>query len=749
MIGIKLDGEGEFLDTNENTSISLKLENPIFFDSDKISPGSYTLPFDVPRTNLPKLKNPQVIENNESYRPERATIFFDVVPFKSGKINLNSLQEQVSTYFTFGLNGISDSFKDTDLRTVLNHTILIASNPVVKKVHTNAQQINIVMNGIVYGQPGWYWRKQPDLGYIQQSFPAGPTEDYVPFMDQVTTNSPGDRIVGWHWEIKMVKFDYVFTPLGPRLSPIACTDPNVPLHVEVNQDGITIPFTIQPEIEGYYNDFFTWLGPFLSNTIPTDDWLKYLRFPTVATPKLNPYREGVVVNHNNGIGDIVINTPERTYIENIAIPANINSVQPFINLRGVLTKISEYFEFEYEGDFWEDARIDYTTLWNTYALDISEQYIQQEYFNFWRRSFNVNELVPDISIVEFFKLLQGSFNIAVYYNEQTGKVRLSWREAMAKALPYSDITSKTSNIRGITPVTIKTSAPVKELAAVFGSMDLTVINFFIDTVNTIITNETSPTANNGKIDVRTIQDESLFQFSLTKGAFWQSTPLFSGLDTGIYIVQVRELATGIVNEYPFAVNHADINFEFNPVVVGETAPGASDGIVNIIMASEIGFEFSINGGSTWQSPPGFTGLAPGKYYLGVREVATQNTVVVVVVVGRQYDTDLLPSIPLFNYAQGDDFTLQFFKYEGLNTIDGYSYPAMSSYIFPTWPIWNSMMNRCISIKVDMILNLIDIRNIDWELKRRFDRTNYLIKSLDVQISNSGVRVTQAELYTLR
>ena len=410
------------------------------------------------------------------------------------------------------------------------------------------------------------------------------------------------------------------------------------------------------------------------------------------------------------------------------------------------------FEFEFDGDFWEDSRLDYTLVWNTTALDTVQKYIQGQPFNLWRRSFNINELVPDITVVDFLRLLQAddSFNLAVYYNEITKKVRLSYRENIAKDIVYDDITSKSSAVKAISPVTIKASTPVAALSATFKNINLSSLNLAIDPVATVIVNETAPGANNGSITVSTIKNVALYEFS-KDGTAWQSSNIFSGLTRAIYVIRARELASPTFqNEYPFAVNNANPTFDYNVVVTGETSPGANDGTITITPdVSYLLFEFSKNAGATWQSVNTFYPLAPGTYYVAARDAA-DNAIVRIVSVDKNYSaTDIQTGVPDFNFKQGDSFSLQFMKYEGLNTIDTYSYPYISLYTFPSSLIWEKMMTRVLSVKIDMTLNLIDIINLDWELKRRYNRSNFIYKAMDVKIVHSGLKVVEVELYTMR
>ena len=140
MIGIQLDGDREFLDLYPDTSIRLRLENPLLSGAEKLSPGSFSLPFDLPTgddspRNSSKLKNPNVIENNESFVLQKANLFFDGVPFKRGNLKAQiGTDKNASSYFTFGLNTISPGFKNAKLRDVVNEEIAISTRPIIKRM---------------------------------------------------------------------------------------------------------------------------------------------------------------------------------------------------------------------------------------------------------------------------------------------------------------------------------------------------------------------------------------------------------------------------------------------------------------------------------------------------------------------------------------------------------------------------------------------------------------------------------------
>src|ERR1700754_3060187 len=134
MIGILLDDDTEFLDTAPDTVIDMVLENPFLGDDDdKLSPGSYTLPFNLPAgksspKNSAKLKHPDVLENNAGYQVQGARLFFKNIPFKSGTLKARSVSGNVvESNFSFGLNSLNPDLKTARIRDLVNNNIVISN----------------------------------------------------------------------------------------------------------------------------------------------------------------------------------------------------------------------------------------------------------------------------------------------------------------------------------------------------------------------------------------------------------------------------------------------------------------------------------------------------------------------------------------------------------------------------------------------------------------------------------------------
>lgn len=161
MIGIKIDGT--FLDVFPETAIEFRLENPIFGDDDRLSPGSFTLPFRLPggevsEVNATKFSNTDVISNIEAFKRKEASIFFDRVGYKTGKIRAKiSSEEEISANFIFGLSTISDEIKTKKLRDILDEEIVLNAGPLTKKIvfapdASFASPPPVLINGVLYNE---------------------------------------------------------------------------------------------------------------------------------------------------------------------------------------------------------------------------------------------------------------------------------------------------------------------------------------------------------------------------------------------------------------------------------------------------------------------------------------------------------------------------------------------------------------------------------------------------------------------
>ena len=150
-------------------------------------------------------------------------------------------------------------------------------------------------------------------------------------------------------------------------------------------------------------------------------------------------------------------------------------------------------------------------------------------------------------------------------------------------------------------------------------------DLLIDVAGTVVTDESAAAANDGSITVAVTGGDSPFEYSKNNGDTWQSSNLFTGLAPGVYIVKVREQENPTCEStQSFAVNAfgASTDFDFTTTTLNETVLGAADGRIEVTVTGTGGpFEFSKDGGETYQGSNIFENLAPGTYTIVVRDSA--------------------------------------------------------------------------------------------------------------------------------
>lgn len=629
MIGIKLQGDSEYLELPPDVSINVKLENPILGDPEKISPGSFSFPFDIhvgdlsPK-NAVKLKHQDVIENSEAYNGQDADLFYDGIPFKRGVLKSKSgNKNKRSAYFTFGLNTISPAFKKAKLRSILSETIIISSDSVVKKVYVkkiSAGDFTVIINGTSYTYPN------TTIGIGNMGLDTS-SEAFTKTLDQPdqwypktvlgTGTSPGG-ITGTYFFVKLVQY---FTVSPGVYNERDCEDPLQELHVTLQPDADLTDYQVEADIAGYTTDFSTFVNSYISVTPPTEK----IRFPVVFNANLygESIKQGEGINLMDS-GGLIVNDPNWGFNNSATLQIrNYNSIQPFIRLKYVLDKIATYFGFTWTGDFYTDMEVDNMLLWNSAPLDVAQKFIGETKFVFWKRSFDISELVPDITVVEFLKRLQSRYNLGIFYNEPIGQVQISFREPIAKSLTYEDITPLCSPIEA--------------------DEDQRVDGYFI---------------------------------SIEK----DSTDALSAQEN---------LTVGTAGEEPINITCGRLFGEGVALVEDEAVSG-----------------------------------------------------------------------PRVSQKQGENGMMRIFHYTGIISNTGYDYAGAAisgpgftetlSDIYTDYHLyWLFFQRRRVVVKLKCSFPLRSLLNFNFELKRRFDRNTYLVKSIEAKLRNSGIEVSSVELMTLQ
>ena len=154
------------------------------------------------------------------------------------------------------------------------------------------------------------------------------------------------------------------------------------------------------------------------------------------------------------------------------------------------------------------------------------------------------------------------------------------------------------------------------------------------------TNVTCFSAANGTITILGVSGGyGTYEYSISGGVSWQDANTFTGLAPADYNVQIRDkahpLCVIILNPSLAITQPAILNATITPTMI--SCNGATDGLISITDPSGgYGiYQYSINGGTSWQGSGTFMGLAMGNYNIQIRD-ASYNACVIT----------LNPSLPI-------------------------------------------------------------------------------------------------------
>ena len=129
------------------------------------------------------------------------------------------------------------------------------------------------------------------------------------------------------------------------------------------------------------------------------------------------------------------------------------------------------------------------------------------------------------------------------------------------------------------------------------------------TVN--VTNCTSP---NGTITFTTPTPLANYEFSINGGATYQTSASFTGLSAGAYSLKARSLTLGCISAVTAKTLTAPVVTAPTATTLNPTSCSSPNGTISVTAPTPLAnYEFSIDGGVTFQASPTFTGLAGGTY----------------------------------------------------------------------------------------------------------------------------------------
>ncbi len=120
----------------------------------------------------------------------------------------------------------------------------------------------------------------------------------------------------------------------------------------------------------------------------------------------------------------------------------------------------------------------------------------------------------------------------------------------------------------------------------------------------------------GSFSISTTGGTAPYQYALNSGAY-QTGHVFSGLSSGAYTILVKD-SLNCISTLRDTIQ-ASAGPQLSTTVVSTSCSGASGRITMTLSGGTSPFEYSINGGSTYQSSNVFNNLSAGTYNLAVRD----------------------------------------------------------------------------------------------------------------------------------
>ncbi len=495
MIGIA-DENGNLLDTFPDTSIELRMNNPIFAD-EEIIPGSFTLPFEIPGGDLSEnnahlLEHPDVPERRGGKLTfKNRTILYDGCPFKKGDLVINPVDSRRYTAnFFIGLRSLGNKLKNMRLRELMNEEIVMTEETYSKRAYIKpsakywTSTLEFTPSG---GKDGAYciyednegvrlWRTKV-VGNINNEPPTNSSFDENDYWE----NEPFKlKVNGEDYEeiylddlagainsngTNLVTASYVASgssPLGhivnryidmyPTLDPEAFeTD----FHVEASDDSEAARAMWHVEaadITAYQDAISDFVEQYRVGP-PVDD---KLRFHTIYNDGLyEDYKKESAVHTKTKqlplcnlmqSSELVGNDPNAMWNGQGGpfLVRNYNSLLPQVMIQYIFERITEEFGVGFIGDFFDETWYSELCLVHSNVCEHKQHYIGYREFLFFKPSFNIADLVPDWTIEEFLKQLQRKLNLMVYYNDLSNQIVIKSRKPMMLATDYEDITHLSS-----------------------------------------------------------------------------------------------------------------------------------------------------------------------------------------------------------------------------------------------------------------------------------------------------------------
>ncbi len=153
--------------------------------------------------------------------------------------------------------------------------------------------------------------------------------------------------------------------------------------------------------------------------------------------------------------------------------------------------------------------------------------------------------------------------------------------------------------------------------------DLDSVQVVITSGPTLATASVDPTCagNDGSIDIAATGGSGSYEYSIDGGVTFQTSGSFPGLSAGTYDIVVNDISSGCTSIDNAVITGTTSGLSVSTTEQIESCAG-NDGAIDISASGGSGdYEYSIDGGVTFQTSSVFTGLAAGSYSVIVNDLS--------------------------------------------------------------------------------------------------------------------------------
>ncbi len=416
IIGIRINGQ--FLELFPDTSINLKLENPIFADN-VVIPGGYSLPFSVPGgedsdANAVIFSAPDIISSTQSrYEFTGVQLLIEFLLYKTGSLLVDTADSRkTNANFRFSLKNIRPDFKDYKIRDLVDESITITTETYYKKI--------VAVHGGGVASPY-------KLVVNDDTYEGATLQDLADAIDAVVNFSASYETAG-----------STFGVSGPRVEVEPAIVPEL-----VSQE-FSVKFTTEQDITGSditsdpQTDFLTaytaWLDAFYNT--PINDYLYIPVFRNFRTNSIDDF-----INQVSATGYDLGRLTD--------IPKKGQPYIPYVTLKRVFETMSAEFGITFKGTFFDNPKYSKALWYHTRSFWQDMEYIKGVDYRFYNSSFNVRDLVPDITVDQLLKGLQRKNNLSIIISDTGREITINYRKASITDKIYVDWTSISGPVRPV------------------------------------------------------------------------------------------------------------------------------------------------------------------------------------------------------------------------------------------------------------------------------------------------------------